>query len=117
MPKKRRSSWRYGIQHHGCQAADCSACDERTRCTKRQAGRPVETNPYEHLLGPAKVQRWEPVSLDRYRQRARAERKVAQVMRRIKGIPWRGIVNVNTWLDLCIAAIRPDRAGRLGLIG
>jgi transposase len=99
------------------QATDCTACEKQPLCTKRARGRVVEINPYEEVLAPARAQRWDPAFLDRYRQRAQAERKVAQVKNRIKGVPWRGITKVNVWLDLRIAALNLDRAGRLGVIG
>lgn len=97
--------------------ADCSACELRPECTNRADGRVVEINPYEEVLAPARAERWEPAFLDRYRQRAQAERKVAQVKSRIKGVPWRGITKVNVWLDLRIAALNLDRIGRLGIVG
>lgn len=97
--------------------ASCSACELKPKCTKRAAGRVVEINPHEELLAPARAQRWDPEFLDLYRQRAQAERKVAQVKSRFKGVPWRGIAKVNVWLDLRIAALNLDRAGRLGIIG
>ncbi len=99
------------------EGSDCSACELKPRCTTRAAGRVVEINPHEEVLAPARAQRWNPEFLDRYRQRAQAERKVAQVKSRTKGVPWRGLNKVNLWLDLRIAALNLDRAGRLGIIG
>jgi len=99
------------------QTSDCGSCELKPKCTKRAAGRVVEINAHEELLAPARAQRWDPEFLDQYRQRAQAERKVAQVKSRIKGVPWRGITKVNVWLNLRIAALNLDRAGRLGIIG
>ncbi|MCP3911053.1 MAG: IS1182 family transposase [Actinomycetia bacterium] len=99
------------------ESTDCSACELKPRCTTRAAGRVVEINPHEEVLAPARAQRWDPEFLHRYRQRAQAERKVAQIKSRITGVPWRGLDKVNLWLDLRIAAINLDRAGRLGLTG
>jgi hypothetical protein len=98
-------------------SADCSACALKAKCTSRKGGRVIEISKYEHVLGPARAQRWEPEFLDRYRQRAQSERKVAQVKNRIKGVPRRGLNAVNVWLDLRIAALNLDRIGRLGIIG
>ncbi len=98
-------------------AADCSACDLKTSCTKRAAGRVIEINPHEEVLAPARAARWTQGFIDRYRQRAQAERKVAQVKSRTNKVPWRGLTKVNLWLDLRIASINLDRVGRLGLIG
>lgn len=95
----------------------CSACDLKARCTTRTEGRIVEINPHEELLAAARAQRWTPAFVDRYRQRAQIERKAAQVKSRTSGVPWRGLVKVNLWLDLRIAALNLDRAGRLHIIG
>ncbi len=97
--------------------SDCSACDLKGRCTTRAAGRVIEINAHEEVLAPARAQRWTPDFIERYRQRAQIERKVAQVKARANNIPWRGLTNVNLWLDLRIAAINLDRIARLGLIG
>ncbi len=82
------------------ETTDCSACELKARCTIRTAGRVVEINAHEEVLAPARAQRWDPEFLDRYRQRAQAERKVAQIKSRITGIPWRGLDKANLWLDL-----------------
>jgi len=97
--------------------ADCSACELKPKCTSRAGSRVVEISAYEHVLAPARAKRWQPEFLERYKQRAQSERKVAQVKNRVKGVPRRGLVNVNTWLDLRIAALNLDRIGRLGLTG
>jgi len=97
--------------------SDCSACELKARCTTGVAGRVVEINPHEEVLAPARAQRWTPEFLDRYRQRAQAERKVAQIKSRTNSVPWRGLSKVNLWLDLRIAALNLDRVGRLGIIG
>ena len=97
--------------------SDCSACELKARCTTRAAGRVVEINPHEEVLAPARAQRWTPEFLDRYRQRAQAERKVAQIKSRTNSVPWRGLNKVNLWLDLRIAALNLDRFGRLAIIG
>ena len=98
-------------------ATDCSACELKARCTTRDGGRIIEINPYEELLAPARAQRHEPEFLARYRLRSQAERKIAQIKSRTKRVPWRGLHKANLWLDLRIAALNLDRAGRLGIIG
>lgn len=98
-------------------AADCSACELKPGCTSRAGGRVVEISGYEHVLTPARAQRWTPAFLNRYRQRAQAERKVAQIKSRVTAVPRRGLANVNAWLDMRIAALNLDRIGRLGLTG
>ena len=40
-----------------------------------------------------------------------------QIKSRTKRVPWRGLDKANLWLDLRIAALNLDRAGRLGIIG
>ena len=98
-------------------AADCCGCDLKARCTTRDGGRIVQINPYEELLAPARAQRHEPEFLARYRLRSQAERKIAQIKSRTKNVPWRGLDKAGLWLDLRIAALNLDRAGRLGIIG
>ena len=98
-------------------ATDCTGCDLKARCTTRAAGRIIEINPYEELLAPARAQRHEPEFLARYRLRSQAERKIAQIKSRTKKLPWRGLDKASLWLDLRIAALNLDRAGRLGIIG
>ena len=97
-------------------ATDCAACELKPRCTTRDGGRIVEINPHEELLAPARAQRWTPEFLSRYRLRTQAERKIAQIKSRTKNVPWRGLDKANLWLDLRIAALNLDRAGRLGII-
>ena len=98
-------------------ATDCTGCDLKPRCTTRAGGRIVQINPYEELLAPARAQRHEPQFLSRYRLRSQAERKIAQIKSRTKKLPWRGLDKASLWLDLRIAALNLDRAGRLGIIG
>ncbi len=95
---------------------ECGTCDLKPRCTTREGGRIIEINPYEELLAPARAQRHEPEFLSRYRLRTQAERKIAQIKSRTKRVPWRGLNKANLWLDLRIAALNLDRAGRLGII-
>ena len=97
-------------------ATDCAACELKPRCTTREGGRIIEINPHEELLAPARAQRHEPEFLSRYRLRTQAERKIAQIKSRTKKVPWRGLDKANLWLDLRIAALNLDRAGRLGII-
>ena len=97
-------------------ATDCAACELKPRCTTRGGGRIVEINPHEELLAPARAQRHEPEFLARYRLRAQAERKIAQIKSRTKNVPRRGLDKANLWLDLRVAALNLDRAGRLGII-
>jgi transposase len=94
----------------------CQACPMREQCTKRAAGRVIEINPNEELLSAARAARWTPEFLDRYRERAKAERKVAQIKSRQKHVPWRGLPKVITWAKLRASALNLDRIGRLGLV-
>jgi len=96
--------------------AVCAACPLRDKCTKRIKGRVVEINPDEDILAAARAARSTPQFRDRYRQRARAERKVAQVKARQSKIPWRGLTNAISWAELRAGALNLDRIGRLGLI-
>jgi transposase len=95
----------------------CAACPLRSRCTKRAKGRVVELNPHEQLLAHARAIRWTPGFRDRYRQRARAERKIAQLKARQTNIPWRGLTKAQAWARLRAGALNLDRIGRLGLVG
>ena len=97
-------------------ATVCADCPLRPRCTKRAKGRVVEINANEDILAAARAARSTPEFRDRYRQRARAERKVAQVKARQSKIPWRGLVNAISWAELRAGALNLDRIGRLGLI-
>jgi hypothetical protein len=95
----------------------CAACPLRPRCTKRAKGRVVELNPHEQLLAHARAIRWTPEFRNRYRHRARAERKIAQLKARQSKIPWRGLTKAQAWARLRAGALNLDRIGRLGLIG
>jgi hypothetical protein len=77
----------------------------------------IEINPNEALLAGARAMRWTPEFRDRYRQRARAERKIAQLKSRQIKIPWRGLLKARSWAHLRAGALNLDRIGRLGLIG
>jgi hypothetical protein len=94
----------------------CHGCPLRGRCTTRAKGRVIEINAHEELLAHARAQRWTPEFRDRYRQRARAERKIAQLKHRSAKIPWRGLPNARAWAQLRAGALNLDRIGRLGLI-
>jgi transposase len=96
-------------------AATCQSCPLHSRCTTRTGGRLIELNPHEEILAAARAQRWTPEFRDRYRQRAQAERKIAQLKSRTNKIPWRGLPKANTWVRLRAAALNLDRIGRLGL--
>jgi transposase len=96
----------------------CIDCPLRQRCTNRPAaGRAIEINPNERLLAGPRATRWTPEFRDRYRQRARAERKIAQLKSRQTKIPWRGLLKARSWAHLRAGALNLDRIGRLGLIG
>jgi hypothetical protein len=94
----------------------CDGCPLRTACTTRAKGRVVEINPHEELLATARQQRWTPEFRHRYRERARVERKIAQLKARTTKIPWRGLHNARAWAQLRAGALNLDRIGRLGLI-
>jgi transposase len=94
----------------------CATCPLHDRCTKRVKGRVVEINPDEDILAAARAARATPEFRDRYRERARAERKVAQLKARQSKIPWRGLVNAIHWAELRAGALNLDRIGRLGLV-
>ena len=95
----------------------CRACPIRGQCTSRAAGRVVEIHPDEALLAAARAARWTPEFLGRYRERARAERKMALIKSRQHKIPWRGLVKAGSWAELRAGALNLDRIGRLGLLG
>jgi hypothetical protein len=95
----------------------CQACPLRERCTKRAKGRVVELNPAEALLAAARAARWTDQFRDRYRQRARIERKIAQLKARQSKVPWRGLTKTGMWAQLRAGALNLDRIGRLGLVG
>jgi transposase len=94
----------------------CDGCPLRDRCTPRAKGREIEINPHEELLAHARSQRWTPEFRHRYRDRARAERKIAQIKSRTQKIPWRGLPKARAWAQLRAGALNLDRIGRLGLI-
>jgi transposase len=94
----------------------CAPCPLHEKCTKRVKGRVVEINADEDILAAARAARSTPQFRDRYRERARAERKVAQMKARQSKIPWRGLVNAVHWAELRAGALNLDRIGRLGLI-
>ena len=95
----------------------CASCPLRQRCTTRQRGRTIELNPNEALLAAARAARWTPQFRDHYRQRATAERKIAQLKARQTKIPWRGLIKAGSWAQLRAGALNLDRIGRLGLVG
>lgn len=97
-------------------AARCAACPLRSRCTTSPKGRIVEIRADEAVLAEARAARWTPAFRDRYRERSRVERKVAQVKFRSGKLPWRGLLKANAWLNLRVAALNLDRIGRLGLV-
>jgi IS5 family transposase len=94
----------------------CAACPLHDRCTKRVKGRVIEINADEEILAAARAARSTPQFRHRYRQRARAERKVAQIKARQSKIPWRGLTKAISWAELRAGALNLDRIGRLGLI-
>ncbi len=101
-----------------CFGEHCASCQLRPRCTTRTRGRIVEINPAESLLAEARAQRLSPAFTARYRERARAERKNAQVKSRVPKVPWRGLHKVDAWLKIRVAVLNLDRMGRIpGLIG
>jgi hypothetical protein len=97
-------------------ATVCAACPLRDRCTKRSGGRIVEINDNEELLIAARQARWTPEFRERYRERARVERKNAQLKSRRTKLPWRGVRKANAWLKLRMAALNLDNLGRLALL-
>jgi len=95
----------------------CATCPLRERCTARAGGRIVEINRDEELLVAARQARWTDEFRERYRERARVERKNAQLKSRQTKLPWRGLTKANAWLQLRMAALNLDRIGRFGLVG
>ena len=77
----------------------------------------MSSNAHEEVLAHARAARWTPEFRDRYRQRARAERKIAQLKARQAKLPWRGLTKAGAWARLRAGALNLDRIGRLGLIG
>ena len=94
----------------------CATCPLHDRCTKRVKGRVVEINADEEILAAARAARSTPQFQLRYRERARAERKIAQIKVRQSKIPWRGLANAIHWAELRAGALNLDRIGRLGII-
>jgi Transposase DDE domain len=76
----------------------------------------VEINANEELLIAARQARWTPEFRDRYRERARVERKNAQLKCRRTKLPWRGLRKANAWLKLRMAALNLDHLGRMALL-
>lgn len=107
--KARRRQARFG-------ARVCAGCPLRTRCTNRSGGRMVEINDDEELLVAARQARWSAEFKQRYRERARVERKNAQLKSRQTKLPWRGVRKANAWLKLRMAALNLDSLGRKALI-
>jgi hypothetical protein len=90
----------------------CGTCPLASRCTASPRGRFVEIGPDEELLAPARAARWTNAFRDRYGERSRIERKAAQLKYRSPKVPWRGLVKVDAWLKLKVAALNLDRMGR-----
>ena len=95
----------------------CAACPLRERCTKRSKGRVIQINDNEELLLAARQDRWTPEFRRRYRERARVERKNAQLKCRRAKLPWRGLRKANAWLKLRMAALNLDNLGRMAVLG
>jgi hypothetical protein len=96
----------------------CADCALKPHCTTRAKGRIVEINPSEELLAAARTARWTDAFRERYRERARAERKNAQLKFRTEKIPWRGLAKADAWVKIRVAALNLDRIGCIpGLIG
>jgi Transposase DDE domain/Transposase domain (DUF772) len=101
-----------------CFGDHCASCPLKPSCTTRSKGRIIEINPAEQLLADARAARWTEEFKDRYRERARAERKNALLKCRVAKIPWRGLNKVDAWAKIRVAALNLDRMGRIpGLIG
>jgi hypothetical protein len=95
----------------------CATCPLLDRCTKRSSGRVIQINDNEELLIAARQDRWTPEFRRRYRERARVERKNAQLKSRRAKLPWRGLRKANAWLKLRMAALNLDNLGRMALLG
>jgi transposase len=95
----------------------CGSCLLASRCTTSPRGRVVEITDGEELLAPARAARWTDEFRERYGERSRIERKAAQLKHRSPKVPWRGLVKVDAWLQLKVAAMNLDRIGRLRLLG
>jgi len=95
----------------------CAVCPLRDRCTQRAGGRIVEINDNEELLIAARQARWTAEFRQRYRERARVERKNAQLKCRRTKLPWRGLRKANTWLKLRMTVLNLDNLGRMAILG
>lgn len=95
----------------------CASCPLAARCTTSSRGRVVEITAADELLVPARAARWTDEFRQRYGERSRIERKIAQLKRRSPKVPWRGLAKADAWLNLKVAAMNLDRIGRLGLVG
>ncbi len=94
----------------------CAACPLRSSCTDSARGRTITIGPHHRLLQRARAERWTSQFQQRYRERARVERKAAQMKFRSSKIPWRGLRKAQAWAKLRAAALNLDRIGRLGLL-
>lgn len=94
----------------------CAACPLRDRCTERAGGRTIDINRDEELLIAARQARWTSEFRNRYRERARVERKNAQLKSRRTKLPWRGVRKANAWLKLRMAALNLDNLGRMAIL-
>ena len=97
-------------------ASVCASCPLRDRCTQRSGGRTIDIGPHEELLMAARQARWTPEFRQRYRERARVERKNAQLKSRRAKLPWRGLRRANAWLKLRMAALNLDHLCRMALL-
>jgi Transposase DDE domain/Transposase domain (DUF772) len=97
-------------------ASGCSACPLRDRCTQRAGGWVGGGHRDEELLITARQARWTSEFRDRYRERARVERKNSQLKSRQTKVPWRGLRKANAWLKLRMAALNLDRLGRMAVL-
>lgn len=97
-------------------AEACAACPLLSSCTDSARGRTITVGPHHAILRQVREQRWTPQFRDRYRQRARVERKAAQVKFRSPKIPWRGLDKARALVKLRAGALNLDRIGRLDLL-
>ena len=72
---------------------------------------PRRRTPHRGPSGPL-----DPEFRQRYRERARVERKNAQLKSGRTKLPWRGIRKANAWLKLRMAALNLDNLGRMALL-
>jgi hypothetical protein len=76
-----------------------------------------DVNPDEALLAPARKARWTEGFRQRYRQRAQADGKNAQLKYRQPKLPRPGRAKADAWLKLRMAALNLDHLGKTsGLI-